>query len=105
VTQTGQIVGYIAGALTFYAGMPSWISLVMNLPDTVLGIRDLIGKLSMASQIQNALRGVPSPVEEKIIAQATGETKSPTGTAGVAVGGASGVPWLLLAGAAVALLS
>ena len=105
ITQTGQIVGYVAAALTFYAGMPSWISVVMSLPDTVLGIRDMLSKLSMASQIQNALMGVPSPVEQKLIAQATGETKSPTGTAGGAVGGASGVPWLLLAGAAVALLS
>ena len=103
VTQTGQIVGYVAAALTFYAGMPSWISLAMSLPDTVLGIRDLISKLSMASQIQNALMGVPSPVEQKLIAQASGETKSPTGAAG-AVGGASGFPlWLLAAGAAVLL--
>jgi hypothetical protein len=102
---TGQIIGYVAAAAMTLAGIPTALQVAMNLPTTVLGRRDMISKLSMASQIQNALMGVPSPVEEKLIAQATGETKSPTGTAGVAVGGASGVPWLLLAGAAVALLS
>jgi len=67
----------------------------------VLGLRDLISKLSMASQIQNALLGTPSPVEQALTAQASGETKSPTGVSG----GAGGFPWWLLAGAAAVALS
>jgi hypothetical protein len=99
----GQVIGYVAAAVLTLAGMPPALEIAMNLPNTVLGLRDLISKLSMASQIQNALMGVPSPVEQKLIAQASGETKSPTGAVG-AVGGASGIPlWLLAAGAAVLL--
>jgi hypothetical protein len=85
--------------------MPPALSFALNLPSTLLGLRDLISKLSMASQIQTALMGMPSPVEQKLIAQASGETKSPTGTA-VAVGGVGGFPlWLIAAGAAAVLLS
>jgi hypothetical protein len=99
----GQIVGYVAAAIQTLAGMPPELSFALNLPSTILGLRDLISKLSMASQIQTALMGVPSPVEQALIAKATGETKSPTGTA-VAVGGAGGFPlWLIAAGAAVLL--
>jgi hypothetical protein len=39
------------------------------------------------------------------MAKASGETKSPTGGSGEAVGSSSGIPWLLIAGAAAALLS
>jgi hypothetical protein len=99
----GQIVGYVAAAIQTLAGMPPALSFALNLPSTILGLRDLISKLSMASQIQTALMGVPSPVEQALIVKATGETKSPTGTA-VAVGGAGGFPlWLIAAGAAVLL--
>jgi len=99
----GQIVGYVAAALQALTGMPPALSVALNLPSTLLGLRDLISKLSMASQIQTALMGVPSPVEQALIVKATGETKSPTGTA-VAVGGAGGFPlWLIAAGAAVLL--
>ncbi len=99
----GQIVGYVAAAIQTLTGMPPALSFALNLPSTILGLRDLISKLSMASQIQTALMGVPSPVEQALIVKATGETKSPTGTA-VAVGGAGGFPlWLIAAGAAVLL--
>lgn len=99
----GQIVGYVAAALQALTGMPPALSVALNLPSTLLGLRDLISKLSMASQIQTALMGVPSPVEQALIVKATGETKIPTGTA-VAVGGAGGFPlWLIAAGAAVLL--
>ena len=102
----GQIVGYVAAAIQTLAGMPPALSFALNLPSTLLGLRDLISKLSMASQIQTALMGVPSPVEQALIVKATGETKSPTGTAGAAVGGAGGFPlWLIAAGAAAVLLS
>jgi hypothetical protein len=69
-----------------------------------LGLRDLISKLSMASQIQTALMGVPSPVEQALIAKATGETKSPTEVIGEARTVTAGVgnPWLLIAGAVAA---
>lgn len=101
VTQTGQIISYVAGALTLYAGVPSWISAAMSLPDTLLGFRDMLRAAGRAAEIQTALLGVPSPVEQALIAQASGETKSPTGVAG----GASGFPvWLLAAGAAALLL-
>ena len=99
----GQIVGYVAAAIQTLTGMPPALSFALNLPSTLLGLRDLISKLSMASQIQTALMGVPSPVEQALIVKATGETKIPTGTA-VAVGGAGGFPlWLIAAGAAVLL--
>ena len=102
----GQIVGYVAAAIQAFTGMPPALSFALNLPSTLLGLRDLISKLSMASQIQTALMGMPSPVEQALIVKATGETKSPTGTAGVAVGGAGGFPlWLIAAGAAAVLLS
>jgi hypothetical protein len=60
-------------------------------------------------QIENILTPAPmlTPEEQKLIERASGETKSPTETsvvAGEAVKG-SGIPWLLLAGAAAALLS
>ena len=102
----GQIVGYVAAAIQAFTGMPPALSFALNLPSTLLGLRGLISKLSMASQIQTALMGVPSPVEQALIVKATGETKSPTGTAGAAVGGAGGFPlWLIAAGAAAVLLS
>jgi hypothetical protein len=59
--------------------------------------------------IRNVIDPKPelSQAEKELLVKATGETKSPTET-GVVVGEAvkgSGIPWLLLAGAAVALLS
>ena len=98
---TGQIIGYVAAAVMTLAGMPPALEIAMNLPNTVLGLRDLISKLSMASQIQNALLGTPSPVEQALSAQASGETKSPTAVSS----GAGGFPWWLLAGAAAVALS
>ena len=98
---TGQIIGYVAAAAMTLAGIPAALQVAMSLPTTVLGLRDLISKLSMASQIQNALLGTPSPVEQALIAQASGETKSPTAVSS----GAGGVPWWLLAGAAALALS
>ncbi len=97
----GQVIGYVTAAVMTLAGIPPALQVAMSLPNTVLGLRDLISKLSMASQIQNALMGVPSPVEQKLIAQASGETKSPTAVSD----GAGGFPWWLLAGAAVVALS
>jgi hypothetical protein len=67
------------------------------------------------TDIQNILQPPPklTPEEQKLIERASGETKSPTET-NVVVGGAvgssgvstagSGIPWLLIAGAAAALL-
>ena len=97
----GQIIGYVAAAAMTLAGLPPALEFAMNLPNTLLGLRDLISKLSMASQIQTALLGTPSPVEQALMAQASGQTKSPTGVSG----GAGGFPWWLLAGAAAIALS
>jgi hypothetical protein len=58
------------------------------------------------TDIQNILQPPPklTPEEQKLIERASGETKSPTGSSGEAVGSSSGIPWLLIAGAAAALL-
>ena len=103
-TQTGQILSYVVGALTLYASVPTWITTVMSLPDTLLSFRDMLKTMGRASEIQRALLGTPSPVEQALDARASGQTKSPTEAAG-AVSGASGVPWWLLAAGAAALLS
>lgn len=103
-TTTGQIVGYVAAALSLYAGVPSWIDVVMKLPDTVVGFRNMLSTLGRASQIQQALLGAPSPVEQKLIEQANGKT--PTGVAGEGsvISGSGSIPLWLLAAGAYALL-
>ena len=58
-------------------------------------------------QIENILTPAPmlTPEEQKLIERASGETKSPTEIpGGVVATSSSGVPWLLLAGAAAAAL-
>jgi hypothetical protein len=97
----GQFALYGAQALTALAAIPVPLQLAMALPDTLLGLRDLIRGLGISSQIQNALLGVPSAVDNALEAKASGETKSPTGVAG----GAGGFPWWLVAGAAAIALS
>jgi hypothetical protein len=56
--------------------------------------------------IRNVIDPKPelSQVEKDLLGKATGETKSPTEIIDGAVK-SSGIPWLLLAGAAAALLS
>ena len=104
-SQTGQIIGYVAAALTLYAGVPSWLDTLIQLPQTVVGFRDMLRAAGRAAEIQTALLGTPSPVEQALIEKATGETKSPTGVAGGAMVAGKGVPvWLLAVGAAVVLL-
>ena len=102
----GQIIGYVAAAAMVLAGMPPALEFAMSLPNTILGLRGMISKMSMAAKIQTALLGEPTPVEKVLMEKASGETKSPTETS-VVVGEATGskIPWLLLAGAAAALLS
>jgi hypothetical protein len=68
------------------------------------------------TDIQNILQPPPklTPEEQKLIERASGETKSPTGTDAVVDGAVSSgsnistagsvIPWLLIAGAAAALL-
>ena len=108
-SDTGKIIGYVAAALTAYAGMPTWISAVMSLPDGLLAFRSMLKGSKMAAEIQTALMGEPSPVEKVLMEKASGETKSPTEIPGGAIassgGGGGGLPWLLIAGAAAALLS
>lgn len=88
-----------------YAGMPPALEFGLNLPNTILGLRDMITQMSAAAKIQTALMGEPSPVEKVLMEKASGETKSPTEVPGGAVAsGGGGIPWLLLAGAAAALL-
>ena len=66
----------------------------------------VIGGYQAASDVRNILSPPPqlSQAEKDLLAKATGETKSPTGVTGEAVGSSSGIPWLLIAGAAAALL-
>jgi len=108
---TGQIIGYVAAAAMALAGMPPALEFALNLPSTALGLKDMISKMTDAAKIQTALSGIPSPVEKVLMEKASGETKSPT-EAGSTAGGAvvsgssgGGLPWLLIAGAAAALLS
>ena len=105
-TQTGEILSYVAAALTLYAGVPSWIDIAFKLPDTVVGFRNMLSTLGRASQIQQALLGAPSPVEQKLIEQASGQTKTPTGVAGEGsvISGSGSIPLWLLAAGAYALL-
>ena len=64
------------------------------------------------TDIRNIIDPKPelSQAEKDLLAKASGETKSPTGNSGEAVGSSgvstagSGIPWLLIAGAAAALL-
>jgi len=100
VTEAGQIAGYVAGALALYAGAPGWLTTVMSLPNTLLGFRDMLRQLNLASKIQESLLGEPSPAEKELLDKSS-QTKSPTGFAG----GASGFPWWLVAGAALLLSS
>lgn len=105
-SSAGQIVGYVAAALTLYAGMPAWVDIAAQLPQTVIGFRDMLRAMGRAAEIQTALLGTPSPVEKALEAQASGQTKSPTGVAGGAsvISGSEGIPlWLIAAGAAVLL--
>lgn len=106
VTQTGQILGYVSAALTLYAGVPSWIDIAFKLPDTVLGFRDMLSALGRASEIQKALLGAPSPVEQALEVKASGQTKTPTGVAGEGsvISGSGSIPLWLLAAGAYALL-
>lgn len=110
VSQTGQILSYVVGALTLYAGVPTWISTVMSLPDTVLGLRSMLKAAGRASEIQKALVGTPSPVEKDLMDRASNEPTQvggrvqETGPAGVPAGPAKGLPLLLLAGIALAVL-
>ena len=104
-SETGKIIGYVAAALMAYAGMPPALEFGLSLPNTILGLRDMITQMSAAAKIQTALMGEPSPVEKVLMEKASGETKSPTGVTGEAVASSGGIPWLLLAGAAAALLS
>jgi hypothetical protein len=106
---TGQIIGYVAAAAMALAGMPPALEFALNLPSTALGLKDMIGKMTYAAKVQAALMGQPSPVEKVLMEKASGETKSPTesgSTSGGAVSSSGGgLPWLLIAGAAAALLS
>jgi hypothetical protein len=101
---TGQIIGYVASALMALTGMPPALQFAINLPNTILGLREMITKMSMAAKIQSALMGVPSPVEKVLMEKASGETKSPTEIPGEAIASSGGFPWLLIAGAAAAVL-
>ncbi len=104
-TQTGQIVGYVAAALTMYAGVPTWLDALVQLPQTVVGFRDMLRQMGRASEIQQALLGKPSTIEQALIEQASGQ-KSPAGTSSGAVTKKSPVgTLLLLAGIALATLS
>lgn len=104
-TQTGQIIGYVAAALTMYAGVPTWLDAVVQLPQTVVGFRDMLRQMGRASEIQQALLGKPSAVEQVLIDQASGQ-KSPAGEPSGAVTKKSPVgTLLLLAGIALAALS
>lgn len=97
-TSAGKIVGYVAGALMAYAGVPTLLQAAISLPQSIIGFRDMLRQLSAASKIQEVLLGEPSAPEQVLIDKAT-QTKSPTGVAG----GASGFPWWLVAGAALLL--
>jgi hypothetical protein len=103
-SDTGKIIGYVAAALMAYAGMPPALEFGLSLPNTILGLRDMITQMSAAAKIQTALMGEPSPVEKVLMEKASGETKSPTEIPGEAVASSGSIPWLLLAGAAAALL-
>ena len=105
----GQVVGYVAAALQVLSGMPPALSFALNLPNTILSLREMITKMSMAAKIQSALTGEPSPVEKVLMEKASGETKSPTevidgAPATVTPASGGGIPWLLIAGAAAAAL-
>ena len=74
----------------------------------------VIGGYQAASDVRNILSPPPqlTQAEKDLMAKASGETKSPTGGSGEAVGSGGvvstaggGIPWLLIAGAAAALLS
>lgn len=108
----GQIALLTAAALTAYAGMPTWVEAVMQLPDGLLAFRSMLKGSKLAAEVETALLGEPSPVEKTLMDKASGETKPPAsqdtaGPAGTtpapAAGG--GIGWLILAGAAAALLS
>jgi hypothetical protein len=89
--------------------MPPALSFALNLPNTILSLREMITKMSMAAKIQSALTGEPSPVEKVLMEKASGETKSPTeiidgAPATVTPASGGGIPWLLIAGVAAAAL-
>jgi hypothetical protein len=84
--------------------MPPALAFALNLPNTILSLREMITKMSMAAKIQSALMGIPSPVEKVLMEKASGETKSPTEIPGEAIASSGGIPWLLIAGAAAAAL-
>jgi hypothetical protein len=88
-SSTGQIITYVAAALTAYAGMPGWVDLAMQLPKGLLAFRSMLSGSKLAAQIQTALMGVPTPVEKVLMEKASGETKSPTGTDAVVDGAVS----------------
>jgi len=108
-----------AGAGTALAASLKTISFAKSIYDMKVGADKAKAQAAFANsvvkgiqsglQIENIIAPPPklTPEEEKLIEKASGETKSPTET-GVVVGEAvkgSGIPWLLLAAAAAALLS
>lgn len=99
-TEAGQIVGYVAGALMAYAGVPTLIQAAISLPQTVVGFRNMLRQLDAASKVEKALLGEPSPAEKELLDKSS-QTKSPTGV----TGGAGAFPWWLVAGAALLLSS
>jgi hypothetical protein len=107
------------GASTAFQAVSTTVDVAMNIVKTVDDAKkqraiqaftnSVIKGYSSGMDIRNVIDPKPdlSQVEKELLGKATGETKSPTETsvvAGEAVK-SSGIPWLLLAGAAAALLS
>jgi len=120
-----QVVASVAlGVVTAGAGTALATALkTIDIAKSIYEMKNAADKQKAAAAFQNSvikgytsgvdIRNVINPkpeltqVEKELLVKATGETKSPTET-GVVVGEAvkgSGIPWLLLAGAAAAMLS
>jgi hypothetical protein len=101
---------------------PTWvgaINTIVQSVDQIRSMKDAIGYQKQMAELSAKITGgavaimqaPPKPpgqlsqAEKDLLAKASGETKSPTGSSGEAVGSSSGIPWLLIAGAAAALLS
>jgi hypothetical protein len=117
-----QVVASVAlGVVTAGAGTALAASLqTIDIAKSIYEMKNAADKQKATAAFQNSvikgytsgidIRNVIDPkpelsqVEKELLGKATGETKSPTDKPGEAVK-SSGIPWLLLAGAAAAMLS
>ena len=120
-----QVVASVAlGVVTAGAGAALATTLkTIDIAKSIYEMKNAADKQKAAAAFQNSvikgytsgidIRNIIAPkpeltqVEKELLEKATGETKSPTETNVVVDGAASsgGIPWLLIAGAAAALLS